>query len=246
MTSLSRRLVVAGAAGGLSLLTVEHLFGPAAAARAASPPESNGAVDPARLTTVAGSAGTVLLERSTAAKWTAMVAACRAATGVTMVVTSPDGGYRDLVQQQYRYEHPEGPVSIARPGSSTHGFGTAVDIWNRQHDWLVRHAREFDFTQTFSSEPWHWQYTGSTSTIGPDTEDDEMNMIVIYQDAGSGRGPSYGSTAVITPRRGFVQTSTGLGNRDELTAWTSIAGALGITIIEKHVDANGFTMAGRF
>ncbi|MDY0913661.1 hypothetical protein [Rathayibacter festucae] len=43
-----------------------------------------------------------------------------------------------------------------------------------------------------------------------------------------------------------MQTSTGLENRDELTAWTSIAGALGVTIIEKHVDANGFTMAGRF
>lgn len=163
-----------------------------------------------------------------------------------MVITSPDGGYRDLVQQQYRYDHPEGPVSIAPPGSSTHGFGTAVDIWNRQYTWLVAHADEYDFKQTFSSEPWHWQYTGSTSTIGPETEDDEMQMIVVYQDAGSGRTSSYGSTAVITPRRGFVQTSTGLGNRDELNAWTSIAGALGITIIEKHVDANGFVMAGRF
>lgn len=73
-----------------------------------------------------------------------------------------------------------------------------------------------------------------------------MQIIAIYQDAGDDRGSSYGSTAVITPRRGFVQTSTGLGSRDELNAWTAIAGALGITVIEKHVNADGFTMASRF
>lgn len=161
-----RALLTIAAVGGLAAAVGADLFaGPSAQAASL-----NGRLTAAELTSVPASGGsTVSLGIATASAWSSLVAACRAATGVTMVVTAPHGGYRDLAAQQYMYENPQGPVPIAPPGSSSHGMGTAVDIYNRQYSWLQANAARFGFIQTYSNEPWHWQYTGATSV--PDLEE---------------------------------------------------------------------------
>jgi GH25 family lysozyme M1 (1,4-beta-N-acetylmuramidase) len=91
---------------------------------------------------------------------------------------------------------------------------------------------------------------GSTKTITQAlTHGEDMELIVVVADTAAAKKQNpklYGSTAVITAHRGFVKTSSGLGTRKELDAWTAIAGALGIPITVKHVDANGFQLAERF
>lgn len=51
----------------------------------------------------------------------------------------------------------------ASPGWSNHQFGIAVDIYTtKEHEgtfpWLRSNARSFGFSNTVSSEPWHWEY----------------------------------------------------------------------------------------
>lgn len=105
----------------------------------------------------------VYLSNGTAQAFSRMAADVKQATGVTLRITPPDGGYRDIAMQQYLYDHPEGPVPIARPGSSTHGMGRAVDISNFASVlvWLRKYAGAHQFYQQFSSEPWHWVFTGA-------------------------------------------------------------------------------------
>ncbi|WCO66805.1 D-alanyl-D-alanine carboxypeptidase family protein [Iamia majanohamensis] len=95
-----------------------------------------------------------------------------AADGLTLT----GGGYRSLEEQvALRAAHCGGDVygassgacspPTARPGSSLHEFGLAVDFdqcstrstpcWQ----WLDQHAAEFGFTN-LPSEPWHWSITG--------------------------------------------------------------------------------------
>ncbi len=98
--------------------------------------------------------------------------------------------------------------------------------------------------------------TTSPASVGPTvairntlTNGEDMEIIVVIADlpAAKKQNPKlYGSTAVITAHRGFVKTSAGLGPRNELNAWTAVAGALGIPATVKHVDANGYLLAQRF
>jgi len=50
----------------------------------------------------------------------------------------------------------------AKPGTSNHGLGLAVDIKHCKkggevHDWLIKNAEKFNFFP-FSKESWHWTY----------------------------------------------------------------------------------------
>ena len=54
----------------------------------------------------------------------------------------------------------------ARPGTSKHGWGTALDLGggansrgSKQNEWLQQNAARFGFG-TIAREPWHWQYNG--------------------------------------------------------------------------------------
>ena len=62
----------------------------------------------------------------------------------------------------------------ARPGTSKHGWGLAVDLGSGaqskgtpQNNWLVNNAGRFGF-KTIPGEPWHWQYEGGVNI--PTTE----------------------------------------------------------------------------
>ena len=58
----------------------------------------------------------------------------------------------------------------AKPGTSNHGWGTAVDLaeganirGTPQNDWLQINAGKFGF-KTIPREPWHWEFKNSGST----------------------------------------------------------------------------------
>jgi LAS superfamily LD-carboxypeptidase LdcB len=55
-----------------------------------------------------------------------------------------------------------GLAPLATPGTSNHGWGCAVDIWNvgqnGRLEWLLAHFDEFGWSWEVQSEPWHIRY----------------------------------------------------------------------------------------
>jgi hypothetical protein len=186
-SGIGRRTLLAGAAAATLVVTIDQFTAkPAMAAYA------NGQLPASALTWVTGSSGAVPLEKACATAWMSMTDACRRALGLSMVVTSPDGGYRDLEMQQALVDDPQGPVPVASVGRSSHGLGNAIDIWVRDMDWMRANAETFGFTQTWSSEPWHWQWHGMAADaeyegeISPDKkEEDEMATFIASNAAGT-------------------------------------------------------------
>ena len=63
----------------------------------------------------------------------------------------------------------EGTAFAAVPGTSSHGFGLAVDTKNiddqKTKNWLAENAARFGFRREYVSEPWHYTYIGSRAGI---------------------------------------------------------------------------------
>lgn len=150
--------------------------------------QTNGRLDPAILVSTPGLAGgpAVVLVAPAARGWRAMCASALAA-GHTFKVTS---SYRTLARQDAlwneRYDRVNYQTSIwwdgsywihvagavaARPGTSNHGLGLAVDIGEERDgdagtesidqgtvDWLVANAGRFGFSAELQDEEWHWRY----------------------------------------------------------------------------------------
>jgi hypothetical protein len=61
-----------------------------------------------------------------------------------------------------------GKVTVAYPGTSNHGWGSAVDLivdkGDEAHDWLTRNSSRFGFSP-LAGEPWHWEHKGSAKKI---------------------------------------------------------------------------------
>jgi D-alanyl-D-alanine carboxypeptidase len=138
--------------------------------------------DPAArdLVTVTGYRGKrIQLHHLAAAAWAALVDAARV-DGLGEPLLRPVSGYRSRIDQQRLWEravekYGSAEVArkwVARPGSSPHHSGRAVDCWlgtpvgsenvdmQRETDawaWLVQHAEEFGF-YPYIDEPWHWEY----------------------------------------------------------------------------------------
>lgn len=110
--------------------------------------------------------GDIRLSPGTAADWKAMVAACQADTGITLTITAPYGGYRDLQAQAAVHANPGKYGSTAEPGGSSHGTGQAVDIynWSAASKWLNQNASKYGFKRTITGESWHYQH-GSSSPV---------------------------------------------------------------------------------
>lgn len=61
----------------------------------------------------------------------------------------------------------------AKPGTSNHGWGSAVDIGVKYGDkswnWLTKNASKFGFSNPFKdprTEPWHWEHLESARNMG--------------------------------------------------------------------------------
>lgn len=97
-----------------------------------------------------------------AAAFTEMEAAARA-SGIPLRVTDSYRSYEqqvDVAQRKGLYS--EGGLA-ARPGSSQHGWGLAVDLDldQRAQDWMRANGPRFGFVEDVPREPWHWTFHGA-------------------------------------------------------------------------------------
>lgn len=86
-----------------------------------------------------------------------MVAAA-AKEGVSLRINS---GYRTHAEQQALWDANPNPTYVARPGTSNHEKGNAIDFVNNSgaYSWLKRNASRFGF-QNYDPEPWHYSLNG--------------------------------------------------------------------------------------
>lgn len=151
----------------------------------------NGHIDTGVLVDVSGRGD--YLEPAGAAKWLQLVAACKAATGITLAPASGSSAYRpEAIQEEFFTERyvrvsynsglwwsgsywvkKPGQATAAIPGTSNHGWGRAIDLTGYEGRpvvwaWLLAHAAEFGYdwaTGRASGEQWHWESLTPPSTV---------------------------------------------------------------------------------
>lgn len=92
--------------------------------------------------------------------------------GHTITIAKPIGGLRQLAVQREMQNRANWPrlnidthmtVSVAAPGYSTHGWGTAVDFLG-DFDFIHKYAPHFGFSWTFgANDRNHWQHDNATA-----------------------------------------------------------------------------------
>ena len=124
------------------------------------------------------------LEKHAAVKFGALSVAYKAAMGVDFVISGP---YRtikvsnDIFDWDYfnkygkgRKKGTNGGTAAAKPGTSKHGWGQAMDLGgfgngpgNAKFDWMEANARKYGWINPAWAkkagagyEPWHWEYIG--------------------------------------------------------------------------------------
>jgi len=88
--------------------------------------------------------------------------AAAAQAGITLHVNS---GFRTMAEQThlyscYQHKNCNNGNLAARPGTSNHQNGIAVDlnVPSNIYNWLSKNARKFGFIRAVPSETWHWEY----------------------------------------------------------------------------------------
>ena len=126
----------------------------------------------------------ILLELNTAK---AYLAAKKEYPGLR--IASPAGGYRDLATQaamrnpanagKYNLD-PASVVTLAKPGFSTHGLGTRVDIVTTARTWAINNLARFGFDREFGSkDPGHFRFNGTISGATTMTKE-QVKLIATY------------------------------------------------------------------
>lgn len=112
------------------------------------------------------------LRQDAAVSFAKMNAAYKAETGKDLELTDT---YRSLEAQQSVAGRK--PGLAARPGTSLHGMGLAIDFGGGAasasgplYDWLVKHGHEYgwenpDWAKSSKYEPWHWEYVPGRKTV---------------------------------------------------------------------------------
>jgi hypothetical protein len=129
---------------------------------------SNGNLEQSQLISVGQ--GNHKLQPSAAAAYEAMVQAAKQ-DGISWSITDSYRPYAAQVKvAQEKGLYSQGGLA-ARPGTSNHGWGTALDLGGgansrgtKQNDWLMANAGRFGFS-TIPREPWHWEYKGSGAAV---------------------------------------------------------------------------------
>ncbi|CAM4870755.1 unnamed protein product [Rotaria socialis] len=117
---------------------------------------------------------------STACAFDKMASAAKQA-GARVTVTS---GFRTVARQEYFWNCYQTKACnngnlAARPGTSNHGRGVALDLntncgsqtgakpncgGSSVYQWLKNNGHKYGFKRTVQSEPWHWEYVGASAT----------------------------------------------------------------------------------
>lgn len=105
------------------------------------------------------------LEKHAAAAWNAMNAESKRRFGVTLLPLGAASSYRTYAQQLYLWDHvphAHDPNWVARPGTSNHGLGVAVDLRTRQMRAIIdRIGAAYGWAKKWSDAPvewWHIKY----------------------------------------------------------------------------------------
>jgi hypothetical protein len=128
----------------------------------------NGNLPDSQLVTVGQ--GNHKLQPNAAAAYEAMVQAAKQ-DGVSWSISDSYRPYAAQVKvAQEKGLYSQGGLA-ARPGTSNHGWGTALDLGGgansrgtKQNDWLMSNAGRFGFS-TIPREPWHWEYKGAGAAV---------------------------------------------------------------------------------
>jgi hypothetical protein len=139
------------------------------------------------------------LRKDAAAAWNAMNVESRR-RGLELVPTGSASSYRTLAQQEALYQEMlNGGNLAAVPGTSNHGWGTAVDTPDQRHWTMIEQiGRPYGYSKAWSdapSEPWHvcfqpGHYSGpdpgpyGTASIIPELPEDTVSLFVILNKDG--------------------------------------------------------------
>ena len=120
----------------------------------------NGKVPSSALSTVAGTGAQLW---APAARSFEALRSAAAADGVTIGVTDSYRSYDAQVDVAARKGLYNQGGLAAVPGTSDHGWGTALDLKLDQPGlaWMKAHGTEYGFTADVPGESWHWHYTPS-------------------------------------------------------------------------------------
>jgi hypothetical protein len=176
----------------------------------------------------------------------------------TVIPVSRSGGYGGLYF--LKHIHDLGLATYYWECASTsfrHGVTTAQVPLHIQQTVNAVPIPQTDHNNVFSTAPFVGGAHTATTTAS-NQEDDVPTLTRIFYDvaqtgyaidssaAGQKKNPLAASTAVIYPDGTWHQTSSGFGSRAELNAVTAISHALGFTVVDKHVNHDGWIMAQRF
>lgn len=132
---------------------------------------ANGRLPRSVLAPIVGSSPglTCYLRKDAARAWNAMCKESQRRYGITLRPMGQMSAYRTYDQQVYLYRVSR-PGWAARPGTSNHGWGLAVDLKTRQMRWVIdRIGAKYGFSKACSDaqhEWWHLKWnpacTGAT------------------------------------------------------------------------------------
>ena len=120
---------------------------------------SNGRLDPSQLAPIG--VGSHRLHPEAASAFQLLMAAAKA-DGVDIGVTDSYRSYDaqvDVARRKGLYS--QGGLA-AKPGTSSHGYGLAVDLDldSRAQSWMRTNGARFGFVEDTPREPWHWKFDG--------------------------------------------------------------------------------------
>ncbi|MEJ5945924.1 M15 family metallopeptidase [Pseudokineococcus basanitobsidens] len=119
----------------------------------------NGKVPEKQLVEIGGAGSGERLWAPAAAAFDRMSAAARA-DGVRLGVNDSYRSYTDQVDMAARKGLRSQGGLAAAPGTSSHGWGMAVDLQldGRAQSWMRDNAGRYGFAETVPGEPWHWGF----------------------------------------------------------------------------------------
>lgn len=110
--------------------------------------------------TKAADGAQVYLRKDAAKAFNAINAESEARFGVTLRVLGSMSAYRTLAQQEYLWDnvaHPHDTNWVARPGTSNHGLGLAIDLANPQMRRIIDLiGSKYGFAKRWSDAPGEW------------------------------------------------------------------------------------------
>lgn len=106
-------------------------------------------------------------------------------TGKSVTITS---GYRSSAQQEQL--HRRNPKRAAKPGSSMHEFGLAIDLDSKALDEMDKLGlmRKYGFTRPVGGEPWHTEAAGIQANLSASKKDNNLASQLIEASINRGGG----------------------------------------------------------